>query len=175
MFNRRGENKENFIFRWFQSHFAALPARIEGREIRLRHARMWGKSKSVRCPIVYRIDKKDGGVIRPIGSIGLYNLGLRKSAEIAIEIYEEERGKGYATMALSLFLEDFFFFGKRTVAEELVARVRPENEAAMRLFKRFSTDERFASSREAPGPDGLRKFRLAAGGRETDSNDWREV
>ncbi|MDA8388436.1 MAG: GNAT family protein [Nitrospiraceae bacterium] len=165
MLKIRVEPKEGFVSRWFQvkKHFAVLPARIEGRGIRLRHTWMWDKS----CPVRYRIEQEEGGGsagdqtggggfrgrgFRPIGFIGLYNLDFGKSAEIAIEISEGERGKGAGGMSLGLFLDGL---GKRSIVEELVARVRPDNAAALRLFKRFD----FGLS-GAPGPDGRERFRL---------------
>lgn len=150
------ENGGKFVSRWLGVRFAALPARIEGRGIRLRHTlARGGNFKFSRCPICYRIEKTDGAgkKFRPMGFIGLYNLDLRQSAEIAVEIVEVERGKGTGGVILGLFLDQCL---RHAIAEEMFARVRPDNEAALRLFKR----KKFDSNGETPGPDGFLIFKL---------------
>ncbi|MDA8172869.1 MAG: GNAT family protein [Nitrospiraceae bacterium] len=144
------EKKEGLGSRvkWLKFPFAALPARMEARGIRLRAAWMWGKN----CPIRYKIEEKDGGKFRSAGSIGLYNIDFRKSAELALEILEGKRGKGIGKTSLGLFLNGIM---KYSFVEELVARVRPGNVPARRLLKGLGFNEEPLSA----GPEAL-KFRL---------------
>ncbi len=155
MINIRIEKRENFISRWFVVRFAALPARIEGGGIRLRHTLMPGGNTG--CTVRYRIEKTGGSgknkKFHHIGFIGLYNIDPQKSAEIAMEISEGERGKGAGSASLGLFLA--LLRKKRPIADELVARVRADNESALRLFKKFNF------SGEASGPGGLFRLRRA--------------
>ncbi len=147
MLRIRVEKKEGTWRRWLRFPFAALPARMEARGIRLRPTLMWDRN----CLIRYKIEEKDGGKFRLAGFIGLYNLDFRRSAEVAMEVLEGKRGKGIGKTSLWLFLRGIRKYG---FAEEVVARVRPGNLPARRLLESMGFSEVLRQS------GGVQKFRL---------------
>ncbi len=98
----------------------------------------WWMKRTFVCTYCILIDS------RRIGFIGMYNLGLHKSVEISLFIFEKHmRHLGYGSKVLNLLAQNLRKF---SFVDEIIARVRVGNPVAISFCRRNGLKELYTEN-----------------------------